>query len=387
MKKLLLLLLLGFGFGAHAQVFIPFYGSVASQVSQANILSNLTQFQAFGVKYRGTIAQANTFQWLRQQYLNYGYSASQISEDVFSYGGSTSKNLVLTKTGTLYPNIFVIIDGHYDTVSGPGTNDNGSGTSIILEAARLLQNIPTQYSIKFINFSGEEDGLLGSQHFVNAVVNSTTPKMNIRLVINIDEVGGVAGMVNNTITCERDTGTPLSNNAASTSMTNQLANCIQLYSPLQTVIASAYSSDYIPFENNGEIITGLYETNESPYPHTPNDVLANMDPVYVYNVGKGTVGALLHFAVACQTCTLGVSENAVQKFVLYPNPASQSVNISGGDTQRFAVTITNFSGQKIFSAESDSSNLHVDVSHWSSGIYFAAINTADGFETLKFVVN
>ena len=75
----------------------------------------------------------------------------------------------------------------------------------ILEMARVMQNVPTDYSVKFINFTGEEEGLNGSQHFVDAVVNATNPKMDIKLVFNIDEVGGVAGLTNNTITCERDT--------------------------------------------------------------------------------------------------------------------------------------------------------------------------------------
>jgi aminopeptidase YwaD len=51
----------------------------------------------------------------------------------------------------------VIICGHYDTIT-VRVSDNGSGTSIILEAARILKDVPTEYSIKFIHFSGEEQG-------------------------------------------------------------------------------------------------------------------------------------------------------------------------------------------------------------------------------------
>ncbi|HEX8269021.1 MAG TPA: M28 family peptidase [Flavobacterium sp.] len=287
---------------ARSQEYVPFYGSVAQRCSEERIIANLNTFEDFGIKYRGTAAQANTFEWLRQQYLSYGYSESQLTEDTFTYSGSTCKNLILTKTGTKYPNIFVIIDGHYDTLNGPGTNDNGSGTCVVLEVARLLQNIPTDYSIKFINFSGEEDGLIGSKHYVKSVVNATTPKMNIRLVLNIDEVGGTAGAANNSIVCERDTGSPKSNNAASAEMTNQLSACVQLYSPLKTTIEHAYASDYLPFENNGEVITGLFEANESTHPHTPTDVLANMVPNYVYKVAQAATGAMLHFAVACKDC-------------------------------------------------------------------------------------
>ena len=283
----------------NCQVYNANYAAVVNQCSSSNILNNLTEYEALGVKRRGTVALDNTLTWLKNKYLNYGYTASQISEDSYTYTGSNAvcKNLVVTKIGTLYPNTFIIIDGHYDSINGTGTNDNGSGLVCILEVARLLQNIPTQYSIKFINFSGEEDGLYGSQHFVSSVVNATTPKMNIKLVFNIDEVGGVAGMVNNTITCERDMSTPTSNNAASALVTNELITCVGLYSPLSTFLDRAYASDYMSFQSNNEVITGFFERNETTHKHTPTDFLVNMDPNYNYNVAKAAIGAMLHFSV------------------------------------------------------------------------------------------
>lgn len=235
MKKTVFFLVSFFGLNcAFAQEFVPFYGTISNQVSADNLLNHLTAFENLGVKRRGTQSLQNTLNWLKNQYLSYGYSPLQMEEFSFQNGNFTCKNLVITKTGTVYPTIFVIICGHYDTIAGTGTNDNGSGVATILEVARLLQSIPTAYSIKFINFSGEEDGLIGSQHFVSQVVNATSPKMNIKLVFNIDEVGGRAGFTNDTITCERDTGSPTTNNAASNSITNQLMNCVTLYSPLNT---------------------------------------------------------------------------------------------------------------------------------------------------------
>ena len=146
-------------FTVKSQTFIPAYQTVVNQTSQTNITTNLTEFEAFGIKRRGTAPLQNTLNWLKNKYLSYGYTASQMQEDSFTNGAFTCKNLIVTKVGTLYPNTYVIICGHYDSIVGTGTNDNGSGVVSILEVARLLQNIPTEYSIKFINFSGEEDGL------------------------------------------------------------------------------------------------------------------------------------------------------------------------------------------------------------------------------------
>eukprot|EP01136_Pigoraptor_vietnamica_P040079 Opistho-1_new@11597 len=155
MKRILFLIaLLSFSGSSFSQEFIQGYANVVNRCTQANITANLTQFQTLGVKRRGTTALQNTLDWLKSKYLSYGYTASQMVEDSYTYQGSAAvcKNLILTKIGTVHPNTYVIVCGHYDTITGTGTNDNGSGTAIILEIARLLQNIPTDYSIKFINF-------------------------------------------------------------------------------------------------------------------------------------------------------------------------------------------------------------------------------------------
>lgn len=393
MTHLQLLFFVLFSFGiSHSQTFVPFYGEVSSQCSSGEILANLTAFNNFGVKYRNTAAQANTLQWLKDKYASYGYSASSIVEDPFSYSGSTCKNLVVTKTGTLYPNTYVIVCGHYDTVNGPGTNDNGSGVSAILEIARLLENVPTEYSIKFINFAGEEDGLVGSQHFVSNVVNATTPKMDIRLVLNLDQVGGVAGETNNTITCERDQSNPSANNAASNVFTNELANCIELYSDLQTSISFAYGSDYVPFENNGEVITGLYEFNESPYPHTANDVLANMDPNFVYQVTKGAVGAVMHFAVACTNCSLAIGESQIkpESIALSPNPANSNVTVTSGvhSGHPGLVAVVDVAGKTVIESRFDQvpESFKLDLRELPSGLYFVKIDSDAGSVSQKLII-
>ena len=391
MKNPLLLFLLLFvtqiGFG---QQFIPYYGSVVGQVSESSILNNLTEFENIGVKRRGTSPLQNTLNWLKAEYLSYGYTTNQMQEYSFTNGSATCKNLVVTKVGTLYPNTFIILCGHYDTINGKGTNDNGSGVVSIFEVARLLRNIPTEYSIKFINFSGEEDGLIGSQHFVSTVVNATNPKMDIRLVFNIDEVGGRSDMTNDTITCERDTGSPTTNNASSNLMTNELINCVELYSPLTTFLSYAYASDYLPFEDNNEVITGFFEKNETPYRHTANDLLINMDPVYVFNVAKAATGAMLHFSKA-STSALDLNDlNDTHQVSFFPSPAKDVLNINLGnltDTQYYFYFI-DLQGKIVFKKHFENAHLveSISLDGVSKGMYMAVMQTSTKRITKKIIV-
>lgn len=381
MKKILSLIVLSFGLQSfNSQSFIQAYQNRANQVSQTNITTNLQEFSNFGIKTTGSTNNANALNWIKNKYLSYGYSASQIVEDPFSYtsGSNTinSKNLVITKTGTVYPNKFVIICGHFDSINGPGVNDNGSGTSIILEAARILKDIPTEYSIKFIHFSGEEQGLRGSTHYANTVAYQGTNRvLDIKLVFNLDQVGGKVGNNNNTIYCDEDMGGNPNNTAASVAATQELVTLTGLYSSLLTDIDTAENTDYVPFELKGEVITGYFEKIRSNYPHTSNDTFANTDPVYIYNVGKASVGALQHFAVAA-TSILSTEENTVNEWeeaTIYPNPAKDFLNIKlPKKPKTFSFELIDLLGHSFLKTENQTK---INVSGISKGVYLGKIIT------------
>jgi aminopeptidase YwaD len=388
-KKISTILLLSLSaYNLHGQNFIQAYQTRVNKISQANITANLQDFSNLGVKTTGSIENTNALEWLKAKYQSYGYTAGQITEDAFTYGNNTSKNLIVTKTGTVYPDTYVIICGHYDTIVGPGVSDNGSGTSILLEAARILKDVPTEYSVKFIHFSGEEQGLVGSNHYVdNVVFQNNVRQLNLKVVFNIDQVGGKLGNVNNNIKCESDQSGQSGNNAASLAMTQQLATCTTLYSPLQTTMSNAFNSDYIPFENKGDIITGFYETVRSHNEHTVNDTFANVDPVYVFNVGKAALGALQHFAVA-SAVTLGTddvqNENSLESVKIYPNPARDVLHIElPKDHKNFTVEITDMNGRLILNADNEKT---MNTSGLTSGTYMVTVKSDTNSITRKIII-
>jgi aminopeptidase YwaD len=96
---------------------------------------------------------------------------------------------------------YIVIGAHFDhlgtSIEGAmdpeakgavrrGADDNASGTAAVLELARLLAAAPTRRSIIFANFSGEEEGLLGSAYFVE---HSPVPIDSIDAMLNFDMVG------------------------------------------------------------------------------------------------------------------------------------------------------------------------------------------------------
>lgn len=71
-----------------------------------------------------------------------------------------------------------------------GADDNASGTAAVMELARLLARRPPRRSVIFANFSGEELGVLGSQHFVE---NPLVPVARMVAMLNFDMVGRMRG--------------------------------------------------------------------------------------------------------------------------------------------------------------------------------------------------
>lgn len=82
-------------------------------------------------------------------------------------------NVVAEIPGTEKPDEVVIVGGHLDSWNSPGSqgaNDNGTGTVTAMEAARILMaaHAKPKRTIRFILWSGEEQGLLGSSAYVKA---------------------------------------------------------------------------------------------------------------------------------------------------------------------------------------------------------------------------
>ncbi len=75
-----------------------------------------------------------------------------------------------TKVGVTHPNEMFIISGHMDGIGwGEAANDDGSGTALVMELARVLTapDVETDRSIRFILWNNEETGLNGSRAYVD----------------------------------------------------------------------------------------------------------------------------------------------------------------------------------------------------------------------------
>jgi hypothetical protein len=111
----------------------------------------------------------------------------------------TNVYAVLKGTDPVESKQIALVTGHYDsrnsdnaniTDDAPGANDDGSGTAVSLECARVLSKLKFPGTIIFLTVAGEEQGLNGSTHFAKM---AKLEGWNITAALNNDIVGGNRG--------------------------------------------------------------------------------------------------------------------------------------------------------------------------------------------------
>ena len=226
-----------------------------------------------------------------------GYT--DVQEQTFTYQSTTQRNIVLTIPGTVHPDQYIIVDGHYDSTSpqsstnAPGADDNGTGVAALLEIARLVNGIPFDYSIRFIGFAAEEQGLIGSAQYAQM---AQTTGMQIKLLINLDMLGYPPTGTWSTIV-ERDQGNAVStNDAASYAYADTMAQAALAYTTLSVTHGNIYSSDYMPFESCGFVCIGAFEEGDNPNYHTTGDIASAVNFPYVTDNVKMVLATLMHVA-------------------------------------------------------------------------------------------
>lgn len=91
-------------------------------------------------------------------------------------------NTIAEIKGTEFPDEVVIVSAHLDSWNGPGSmgvTDNGTGSAVTIEAARILASVGAKpkRTIRFILWTGEEQGLLGSRGYVNSLSDEEKAKI------------------------------------------------------------------------------------------------------------------------------------------------------------------------------------------------------------------
>ena len=214
----------------------------------------------------------------------------------------------------------VYVSGHYDTVvlrrgggpappdidnqPAPGANDDGSGTALVMELARVFgrSGIEFDATLVFIALAGEEQGLVGAREHAR---RAAAEKLVIDAVFNNDIVGGSVG--GNGLTDSRTVR--VFSEGPEDSPSRQLARYIReaaaRYVPSQTVTLVARhdrfgrGGDHSAFNQEGFTGVRFSEAAENySRQHTVDDTFAGVDPAYLSRTARVNAAAMASLALA-----------------------------------------------------------------------------------------
>jgi hypothetical protein len=216
--------------------------------------------------------------------------------DYYHQGFYKSQNIEATLYGIDDSNDEILmVNAHYDTLrTSPGANDDGSGTVAVLAAAYVLSQFEFNRTIKFVTFSGEEVGLIGSRDYVKKIY---TNNENIFLDINADTIGRA-------VTAEGGRNMGIGGTEDSLWILDLIENISKEYGMNFKLRryqidrdADRGWSDYWAFLQYGyESITCWGSSDGDPNYHTENDNYDNINFSYLVNTTRHIVGALAYLA-------------------------------------------------------------------------------------------
>ncbi len=266
----------------------PDVALIVADVSTDNLRGLVSDLESFQTRYTYTTGCSDAAQYI------YNYLAGLGLDDVrfqsFSMPYGTARNVIADKAGTTGPDDVVIVCGHYDSTSpawstlAPGADDNASGTAAVLETARVLASRAFDFTVRFIAFAGEEQGLYGSAHYA---AQAAAGDERIIAVINLDMIAYADALPEDV---------SLIVNNGSSWLADRMAAAATSYANLtsETIVNASFTySDHSPFWDQGypALLAIEDEPIENPYYHKTNDTSATLDFDFFTSVTK-TAAAL-----------------------------------------------------------------------------------------------
>lgn len=190
------------------------YGKLASEVSPGRLEETVRRLVSFRTRHvaspdtTGGEGIAAAGRWIKQEMERAAAGGdARVEFDEFIAAGrrldrpTPARNIlmIIPASRPWGKDRYVVVSGHYDsrasdpkdvTSDAPGANDDGSGTAVVMELARVLGRRSFDANVVLACVSGEEEGLLGARHLAGRAVREG---WRVRAMITNDIVGSSLG--------------------------------------------------------------------------------------------------------------------------------------------------------------------------------------------------
>jgi hypothetical protein len=252
----------------------------------ADTLSHYIQIlEDFGTRFALHENRFEIADWIYSQFRRFGYTDVELDHFIPNapFSSFPQRNVIATKTGTLFPDKYIVVGAHYDSINftdgssaismtfAPGADDNASGTAAVLEIARLLKlhDFEPLNSIRFITFAFEEGGLHGAYRDVDRIMEED---LDVIAMINSDMIAYSPSSIWNFVLINYPNADFLTNT------TVRLADELDMNT--HTTNLMMRNSDSWAYHNAGIPAIFMIEADFNPHYHTSSDLNIHMNRDY-----------------------------------------------------------------------------------------------------------
>ncbi|MCC6542354.1 MAG: M20/M25/M40 family metallo-hydrolase [Flavobacteriales bacterium] len=303
---------------------------------------------------------------------------------------ATGRNVLATKTGSVHPDEIVVLCAHYDAMppgglyDAPAADDDGSGCAALLEAARVLRDIPFERTIIFALWDQEEQGKIGSIHYANGMAADDA---DIVAVVNMDAIA----YDGNGDRKARVHARPVANSLAIADTVFAVLDRYAFDLDLMLTNPGAVYSDHASFWSAGYgavLMIEEFNNDGNPNYHTPNDRVQYFDVPYYEQLAKLSVASMATLAVPFDPTTsahgrLGAA--LVNNLLVYPNPTAgrSRFRLHVDQPAHYRSALLNALGQEVdvlLDAELPSGDqlIEMDLTRMAAGAYTVQVIGPDG---------
>jgi hypothetical protein len=316
-----------------ATVFSPVIADILQRMEQAEFTGHLADLsgenpvtvggQSYTFTTRYSLVPAGQVCW---QYA-YEYLEAQgydVRYQGYTRSGYDLENVVATLPGEVTPDQIYVIGGHIDSISpspetlAPGAEDNGSGSSGVLAAAAALAGERFDSTIELVLFSGEEEGLWGSQAYVQEAV---TEGRDVRAAVTMDMIAYY----------QDDFGVLIEGELPWIDLMETMADAVDAYTELSRDFSFySFGSDHVPFQDAGipAILAIDLDWNQYPDYHRTTDTFDKTTPGLGYQIASAGLATIAQLA-GPRGSAAGVTDRTPipGNLTVSPNPARARAEI------------------------------------------------------------
>lgn len=282
--------------GSVNATFDPDIQEIIAQINADSIQATIERLVKFGTRFTYSDSLVEAEEWIAERFRSYG-GYDPVFHRV-NFRGTPRHNIYAELEGSADEEEWIVVGGHHDSINwtddpstsnpysaAPGADDNASGSSAVMEMARVMAGAELPPTLRFTTFTIEELGLVGSNRMARDMRNN---QQTVRMMINLDMVA------HDPLNEDR-----ISVSGSDIAETQLVRSMVDIYSNhTWTAAGWAANSDHYSFSSNGHPAINFIEDNFNFGGwHHSSDRLERLDMNYCAEVARVALATALTVAI------------------------------------------------------------------------------------------